>query len=207
MVETVKTDPRFVQLKRCALTQSYRFGDSLATLLDRHFYQMGLTSASLQGTTIKSVRCNAVDSPGRQKRENPSEAAACESAVEAWLNWNHADKGTLAILTPYKAQVVEISRKLDRLKSHPDYYRVEVMTVHQSQGREWDAVFFSASDGSLPGNSPWFADSTDEHDQGGSLVLNTAISRAKNHLRFFIDGPFWKGRRPSNLLTEIAHAD
>lgn len=204
MVETAKMDPRFEQLKRCSLTRSYRFGESLATLLDRHFYRMGLASAAPQGTTIKSVRCSAVDSPQREKRENPSEAAACESAVQAWLKWNHADKGTLAILTPYKVQVSLIRKRLNHLQSDPSYYRIEVMTVHKSQGREWDTVFFSASDGSLPGNSPWYSDSSNPI---GALVLNTAISRAKHHLRFFIDGPFWKDRKPSSLLTQIAEAD
>jgi ATP-dependent exoDNAse (exonuclease V) alpha subunit len=76
------------------------------------------------------------------------------------------------------------------------------MTVHRSQGREWDTVFFSASDtGRLAGNGPFLAD-TSCHK--GKLVVNTAISRSKKYLRFFFDRQFWKGRAVPSLLTEVA---
>jgi len=200
MVETAKTDPRFEQLKRCTLTRSYRFGDSLAKLLDRHFYRMGLASVAAQGTTIQCVCCDTKDSNGITGWASPSEACAIAKEVEDWLKNEKMDEVSIAILAPYKAQVRRIRMELNRLRRDPNFHRIEVMTVHKSQGREWDTVFFSAVDGTCTGYEPFLANSN--HPKG-ALVLNTAISRAKSHLCFFIDGPFWKNRKPSSLLTVI----
>lgn len=196
-----ENEPRFEKIRRSALTRSYRFGSELAQLLDRHFYGIELKSASTQGTSIRSVHCDPQDSPHRRKRENPSEAMQIASKVESWLDWENADKGTLAILTPYTAHKTLIGNELQQFRDHADYHRVEVMTVHKSQGREWETVFFSASDGALPGNNPFLSDSL---NRKGSLVLNTAISRAKRNLRFFLDKQYWREREGGSLLTEIS---
>jgi superfamily I DNA/RNA helicase len=118
-------------------------------------------------------------------------------AVRSWVEWEPAsEKGTLAILTPYTNQARLIENSLKQLgksndvktwqaREWEDFGRIEVMTVHRSQGREWDTVFFSASDtGHLAGNGPFL---TDTSCLKGKLVVNTAISRSKKFLRFFFD--------------------
>ena len=124
-------------------------------------------------------------------------------------------KGTLAILTPYRKQVALIQKALKKLlkseearnwneREKEDFRSIEVMTVHRSQGREWDTVFFSASDtGRLAGNRPFLSDTSCPE---GKLVVNTAISRSKKHLRFFFDLQFWKDRAVASLLTEVAQS-
>jgi len=79
---------------------------------------------------------------------------------------------------------------------------VEVLNTHQAQGREWDWVLFSASDtANLPGNAPYFGDSS---NRDGRAVLNTTISRAKGHLRVFLDAAWWRERGHRSILAELA---
>jgi hypothetical protein len=103
------------------------------------------------------------------------------------------------VLTPYRKQAKLIRNKL-RSASLLD--RVEVWNTHQAQGREWDWVLFSASDTDrLEGNDPWFSDSSNPI---GKALLNTTISRTKQHLRIFLDATYWKQRRVRSILTELA---
>ena len=88
-------------------------------------------------------------------------------------------------------------------RRHPDFDSLDVLTVNKAQGREWDTVFFSASDtGGLQGNPPFLSDTAIKE---GRLVVNTAISRAKKHLRIFCDQEFWALQpAPESLLSEIS---
>jgi hypothetical protein len=217
MVICAQKDPSFQKMHRNQLTMSYRFGPELADLLDRHFYKIGLRSHGSTGTDIRSRDCPPSIlsiSAHPVNWQNGAEAKRVMRAVKSWVEWKpDSDKGTLAILTPYKAQVRLIRDSLKDLgksndvkiwqtREWEDFGRIEVMTVHRSQGREWDTVFFSASDtGRLAGNGPFLAD-TSRHQ--GKLVVNTAISRSKKYLRFFFDRQFWKGRAVPSLLTEVA---
>jgi ATP-dependent exoDNAse (exonuclease V) alpha subunit len=82
---------------------------------------------------------------------------------------------------------------------------VEVWNTHQAQGREWDCVFFSASDTArLWGNDPWFSDSS---NATGRALVNTTISRARQHLRIFFDRDFWRQRWKDSILTALARQD
>lgn len=217
MVVCAQKDPRFEKMHRDRLTLSYRFGPELAELLDRHFYKIGLRSHGSTGTDIRLRDCPQTGpfiSPARKNRENPAEADGLMKAVKSWVEWKpDTNKGTLAILTPYTNQVRLIRDSLKDLarpdnvktwqaREWEDFGKIEVMTVHRSQGREWDSVFFSASDtGRLAGNGPLLADTSCPE---GKLVVNTAISRSKKYLRFFFDRLFWKDRTVPSLLTEVA---
>lgn len=196
--------PQFRFTKRCILTDSYRFGPSLAALLDRHIYNMGLTGLSDDDTSVACVHCAPFDVPGRLNWQNPAEADSVVEALKGW--WETAkiqpEVPSMGILTPYKNQAKLLRKKLRasfRGSGLLDY--VEVWNTHQSQGREWDYVFFSASDtNNLPNNGPFLADTARTK---GKPVVNTTISRAKRHLVIFADVDCWKGRGPS-LLTELA---
>lgn len=165
---------------------------------------MGLCSNALTPTSIEVIRCPPVSTPIRQNRENSGECAAIVERVESWLNWMTENKGTLAVLSPYRPQVKLLREAMwNRFRMHPDFDLLDVLTVHKAQGREWDTVFFSVSDtGGLQGNSPWFSDTSKTE---GRLVVNIAISRAKKHLRIFCDQDFWALRlTPESLLSEIS---
>ena len=69
------------------------------------------------------------------------------------------------------------------------------MTVHASQGREWDTVFLSIVDTSdmYFTNSKW---------TGGLQIINTAVSRAKRRLIIACDKQFWTQQR-GQLIREL----
>ncbi len=202
-------EPRHLLVKRVVLRDSYRFGPRLARVLDMHVYKgIGLQGRGEHDTSIESVHCEPYERGGRERRQNDSEVDEILSRVEAWGSWingaREATGSTLAILTPYKNQRKLINKELRRAfwRKPEILKRVEVWSVHQSQGREWDVVFFSASDtGRLFGNGPWYADS---RKLVGRAVLNTAISRAKKHLRVFNDRAWW-GQQTNSILAELAN--
>lgn len=206
LFERSKSDPRFENIHRTQLTRSYRFGSQLAALLDRHFYAIGLSSNSSAPTSIEIVHCPPVHTPWRTRRQNPAECAAIIERIRSWLDWKNETKGTLAVISPYVNQVKLLQSAIRREFAATDNIdAIDVLTVHKAQGREWDTVFFSASDtGRLQGNSPWLSDTSNTRAPG-ALVVNTAISRAKRHLRIFCDQDFWAQRRsPDSLLTALS---
>ena len=197
-------EPSHEMVKRVILRESYRFGPSLARVLGKHVYKgIGLKGLVEPDTSIKSVHCE----PYRQGNKhwcNDGEADEIVRRVGLWLERESGTESTLAILTPYKNQQHLISRKLrQRFRDELDE-RIEVWSVHQSQGREWDVVFFSASDTRrIAGNGPFLSDS---RELKGRAVLNTAISRAKKHLRIFNDREWWGQQWPPSILTELANS-
>ncbi len=198
-------------MQRSILKQSYRFGQSLAGLLDRHIYgDIGLTGLNPEDTDIRQIDCEPRENPNRNNRENEAEADKIMDSIEIWWHWAQQNHGelpnnwpTLAVLTPYKNQRDLIRKKLNA-RFHNSHIRdhVEVWNTHQAQGREWDWVLFSVSDtGRLQGNDPFFSDSS---SRDGKPLINTTISRAKHQLRVFLDAGFWKQRTPNSILSELA---
>jgi len=199
-------DPHFELTQRCDLTVSYRFGKLLAALLGRHIYGrddfrgVGHTAIMWKGCAPKDK-----PGPGRVNRQNHAEADAIIDYIEAW--WPKQEKQgehpTIAIVTPYKKQMMLIRSKMIKRFGHSEIrYDVPVLNTHKAQGREWDWVLFSVTDTvNLRGNKPYFTDSA---NPVGKCVLNTSISRAKKHLRVFFDAEYWRRRRPDSILTELA---
>ena len=199
--------------KRCDLKDSHRFGESLASLLDRHIYgRIGLRG--LGKTTITCKDCPPKERPGRKRRQNDAEADAIIDYIDyIEARWSPEEKQkehpTIAILTPYNNQVELIRSKLrfrsklrEKFGNSAIRYHVQVLNTYKAQGREWDWVLFSASDtGNLPGNNPFLSDSANPH---GKCVLNTTISRTRNQLVVFLDAEYWRRRRPDSILKELA---
>lgn len=184
--------PDFHRLTRRVLTRSFRFGPSLARLLDEHIYHNGLQGTAEGDTSIKWISCPPLHDAAHQQRVNHSEIENIVHVVGKWLRWNAERDETLAVLTPYRNQVDELWRRLRSadFRNNPGFEKVDVLTVHRAQGREWDTVFFSVSDtGRLQGNTPFLADTAEPK---GRPVVNTAISRARKQLRFFLDDEFWR---------------
>ena len=79
------------------------------------------------------------------------------------------------------------------------------MTIHSSQGREWDTIIISICDDDGT-NRPIplrFTSSVDGY--GGLKVMNTAVSRAKKRIILVCNHDFWSKRALKNdLLGKMA---
>ena len=106
---------------------------------------------------------------------------------------------SVGIITPYVNQRTLLSESLHRLmKKHgmTEDMDDDIVTVHGSQGREWDAVIFSVTD------SFEEAFLTNSRRMESLKLLNTAVSRARKTLILVGDVSDWK-RRPGQLLSEL----
>lgn len=173
---------------RFDLLLSYRFGESLAQVLAGNIY-----SCSFRGNNAHNTRIFYVDAPKQpepNKRENHAEAAAIQT-----LLLKGGFTGSSGIITPYRNQVVLLRQSVKNCHFSPD----NVITVHQSQGREWDNVFLSVSDTA----DKYFTNSLNPKSDG-KRIINTAVSRAKRNLIIVCDYQYWirqKGQLIGKLLA------
>lgn len=170
---------------RISLTKTFRFGTNLAAVLDEYVYKIGFSGA-VNGTTELLF----IDAPGEQpqpshpstrkaSRENLAEA----EAIKRWIKIEQPQDAI--ILAPYTAQVRLLGDML------PEYRRDQkILTVHGSQGREWDDVILSVVDT----DRLWFTDSRNKRSRGLNLI-NTAVSRAKKRLVIVCNRSWWIERR------------
>ncbi len=170
-------DPLLEYTGRADLIESHRFGGNLAEILDRYVYRNGIRGRG--GSPLEIVVID-VKCPPRDKRVNRPEAEAIGAFLES------GDPGEFCILSPYRTQVDTIRKVL------PDYDE-SIMTVHKSQGREWDTVILSVQDGEgcvreVPLRF------TSSEGEPGIKVVNTAVSRAKKRLVVVCDYDFWHVR-------------
>jgi len=185
-------DPVFVRTGRADLLESHRFGGNLAAILDLYVYRngiRGLGDAAVEIVVI-DVRC-----PSRDKRVNRPEA----EAIGAYLGM--CDPGDFCILSPYRTQV-------DTLRKVLPEYEEAIMTVHKSQGREWDTVIFSVQDGEGC-NREVPLRFTSSGGEPGIKVVNTAISRARKRLVIACDYGFWHPKTDElvgGLVSESARS-
>lgn len=176
-------DPDFKLVKLIKLKKSYRFGENLARILDENVYgNMGLQGASECDNLL--IECIPVN--GKAARyENCAEA----DVINEFIKLNGIIDSTV-VLAPYNKQV----QSLYSSKGKTDY---EVMTIHKSQGREWDTVIISVTDSELFESS--FMNSMDpEHLK----VINTAVSRAKKRLIIVCNYKNWASY-DGQLISEL----
>lgn len=186
-------EPSFRQTARADLTESHRFGPNLASVLDRYVYRNGMTGVSANGNL--EISCVDTVCTSREGRENVSEA----EAIRAMLCTESPDPQSIAILSPYTAQTSLLKRRISRR------YRDCVMTVHGSQGREWDTVVLSVADNGVLSREVPFRFSSSSTEVGRRLI-NTAVSRAKRRLVIVCDRSFWlekDGELIGGILGEV----
>ena len=186
-------DPEFCETARGDLTQSHRFGTNLARVLDRFVYRNGLSGFPEGGDL--SIECLDVVCDHRDGRENLPEALA----IRQFLKEESPDASEIAILTPYSVQLALLKRKVGRK------YRDSVMTVHGSQGREWDTVILSVADNGITSRDVPLR-FTSSQTSIGMKVVNTAVSRAKRRLIVVCDRGFWTSRKDEligGILGEV----
>ena len=182
----------FENLPFVSLSETFRFGQKLADSLSKFVYDpIHLISCSDEDTEIIVIDApRLLDEP--TNRGNRNEA----NAIRKYIPSLTEDINDIAVLTPYNDQIKLLNSQL------PLAYKENIMTVHKSQGQEWDTVVFSAVDTT----NKWFTTSRISKS-GGKQVLNTAISRAKKRLVIVCDYEHWLNQ-PRELLGEIvANAD
>jgi superfamily I DNA and/or RNA helicase len=96
-------------------------------------------------------------------------------------------------MTPYNNQ-----RNLLNTHLRDEKKQFEIMTVHKSQGQEWDTVILSVVDT----HDKFFVD-TEESDSIGLYLINTAISRAKKRLVIVCDKDYWINLFERQLLADL----
>ena len=186
----VEGEPEFRYTSRAYLFTTHRFGQNLADVLANRIYGMPISSGGSVETSIRVIDAHIDAYPlmrGKQVRSNERESEEIGRYIKA------NKPADYAVLTPYNDQV----RTLKRNRDIPDD---NVLTIHKSQGREWDTVIISVCDGrccveddSL-GKTPKLTSTVWGGGVNGRRVINTALSRAKKELIIVCDTAYWLGR-------------
>ena len=171
------SDPVFATTGRADLIESHRFGSNLGSILDRYVYGNGVTGL---GAHPLEIICIDVSCGPRDRRINRPEA----EAVKAFLDSDGAED--YCVLSPYRTQV-------DTLRDVMPEREARILTVHRSQGREWDTVVLSVQDGTGCNREVPLRFTSSLSDTG-LKVINTAVSRAKRRLVVVCERDFWLSR-------------
>ena len=167
-------EPKFIETQKSDLNETHRFGANLAAVLNKFVYRNGFKSKFEKGNT-EIIVIHANKANGDKKRENPSEAMQIQKFLQ---KENISD---YAVLAPYRNQVTLIGKYVPTARNEQ-----RVMTVHKSQGQEWDTVILSVSD-----TSDMFFTNIFETRCNALNLLNTAVSRAKKRLVIICDTNYW----------------
>ncbi len=182
------TDFNPLIIRRTSLNSTYRFGNNLAQILAKYVYANDFNSNNPEGET-KILYVDARKVEPLKSRISMNEVFEI-SKIVANLKQNGNDD--FVILTPYKRQIERLNKHLPQERND-----LKILTVHGSQGREWDTVILSVVDTS----DKFFVDTTIPISKGLNLV-NTAVSRAKRNLIIVCDKNYWAGQN-GQLITEL----
>lgn len=171
-------------LSIAALPYTFRFGHNLASLLDEFVYHTGFSGRTDFDTEITVIHAKKRTSE-TEPRANVGEA----EAIKKYLLTN--PPAQYAVMSPYKAQRAVLMNTLRGIVS-PD----DILTIHASQGREWDTVIVSVTDVA----SPFLVNSSLPQ---GLHALNTAISRAKKNIVIVCDCDCWRERAEFQLIGRL----
>lgn len=120
------------------LNSTYRFGSNLASVLEKNVYHgLGFNSQCRNGET----RINYIHAPkieGFKSRVSSNEGFVIERFVN---KLKQSGKTEFVILTPYTKQVKVLGNLLPQERND-----LRILTVHGSQGKEWDIVILSVVD-------------------------------------------------------------
>lgn len=177
--------PLFSELCKNDLRETYRFGVLLAKILEQYVYRNGFRSANADAPFAIEV-LDAPRTPESMRRQSTTEAQAIAERLQ------YLGTDDYAILAPYRNQVQLLSHAI------PEAYEEQrIMTIHASQGREWDTVFLSVVD-----TSDMYFTNTNRPNIGGLQIINTAISRAKTRLVIVCDVMFWQ-KQEGQMIGEL----
>lgn len=162
-----------------ALTQTYRFGDNLASILAGCVY-----ADSFRGTNEDTaIYYLDVKADTTSMNENKLEA----EAIAKYLSTH--PKKDFAILTPFRAQRRMLVQAMPK-------HSERIMTIHASQGREFETVIISPVRMHLMTNSELMT---------GKQTLNTAISRSIKEIIICCSVKQWK-TKDQQLIAKLLYA-
>ncbi|GHT33402.1 hypothetical protein FACS189434_07430 [Bacteroidia bacterium] len=173
---------------KTSLNSTFRFGDNLANILAKYVYADDFNSANHEGET-QILFIDAKKTEVLKSRISNNEVLAIRELVN---KLKVAGNNDFIILTPYKKQVKLLNTYLPQERND-----LKILTVHGSQGREWNTVILSVVDTA----DKWFVDTTIPISKGLNLV-NTAVSRAKKNLIIVCDTNYWFNQN-GQLITEL----
>ena len=171
-----------------SLDSTYRFGNNLANILANHIYKSGFKSSNPNGETSILF----IDAPKTDSYKSRISIREVEVIKKITDRLKMENKNDFVILTPYKKQIRLLNNHMPEERNE-----LKILTVHGSQGREWDTVILSVVDTS----DKWFVDSTIAISKGLNLV-NTAVSRAKKNLIIVCDKNYWINQN-GQLITDL----
>lgn len=180
--------PAFCRMKKYELSKTYRFGAALASILSQTVYNRLLEGSTEHETQLLFLHAQKI--VGREKRTNTAEC----KAICRYLD-RHREED-IGILTPYKNQRNLLASEIKRYGCSPDM----ALTVHGSQGREWDTVLFSVVD-----TTDKFLTSIHIPKSNGCKLINTAVSRAKKKLIIVCDCEYWM-QQTNELIGKLLAA-
>lgn len=183
---TPPEDP-FTVMKKYSLKKTHRFGESLSSILEKAIYTDGFESAAKSETKIFYTLAEKVED--RKSRISKNEAEKIKIIVG---KLNRRNTNSYTILTPYNDQKYLLGKVMPK-----ENFNLNILSVHGSQGKEWDIVILSVADSM---NDKWFTDSLNETSRGLNLI-NTAVSRTKQKLIIVCDHS-WKNAS-NQLLSKI----
>ena len=197
-------EPTFTRTRECRISTTYRFGKNLADILGEKVYgfEMGSASKDPMEVIIVDVEPKQYDQfrrDGRPYRFNKAEAERVKALIAEYCL---GEDDSYVVLTPYKDQI--------RYMTSIGVSKDRVLTIHKSQGREWDTVIISVGDNHYNGASlPCRFTSTDANkvDAKGLKPINTAVSRAKKRLVIVCDVRFWKGEESELIGALVSSVD
>lgn len=172
-----------------ALSITFRFGDKLAKILGKFIYNFEFRSGANENNTEIYFINAAKRNSELKTRRSKNEVDAIKSLVKK-LDSKNMD---YAILTPYrKGQLKLLNNEIPKLRNEQ-----KILTVHGSQGKEWDSVILSVVDTS----DMFFTDTSQQNSKGRNLI-NTAVSRAKKNLFIIADSSYWSSQK-NQLISEL----
>jgi hypothetical protein len=176
-------------IRESMLLETHRYGQNLAELLDRLVYNIGYRSVLSDDCSIDLCFIDAPNPIVKDGRRNGNECERIHKILNGDVNENYC------VLTPYRNQVALLQRNLPKARQEE-----RILTIHKSQGREWDTVILSVVDGNSI--QPCLTNSTNFKSQG-LYVLNTAISRVRKKLIIVCDTKYWlsKGDAERQLIS------
>ena len=182
--------PKFEKTSQVNLISTHRFGKNLAQVLNKFVYKFGFKSALNSDTNLFFID-SASNIDEAIERSSLEEVLIIKELVKKF------DGKSFVILTPYKKQVKLLKEHLDRK------YFGNIMTIHKSQGSEWENVIFSVVDDSNSGKRKmFFTDTLNENFKGLNLI-NTVVSRTKKRLIIVANEEFWIKQKDAQLIGNL----
>lgn len=138
----------------------------------------GNNATCLIDTSIHNPWCSQLNSGGRFNLIN---ALLCINLAEKLINSKILkDNENIGIITPYRSQV-KLIQKIAKDRNIPET-KIRIDTVHSFQGGEETVIIFDTVEGD--GAKTWSLINEDQNTESAKLLLNVALTRAKD--KFFV---------------------